>query len=74
MENPIKMDDLGPTPIFGNTHMIGSPSFGFLEQRPGRLGCKVSNFNAFPPTVVNQCEARNIGFQTYWLMASFPFL
>ncbi len=21
MENPIKMDDLGGTPIFGNTHM-----------------------------------------------------
>ena len=21
MENPIKIDDLGPTPIFGNTHL-----------------------------------------------------
>ena len=22
VENPIKMDDLGPTPIFGNTHLL----------------------------------------------------
>ena len=27
MENPIKMDDLGGTPIFGNTHILISTPF-----------------------------------------------
>ena len=32
MENPIKMDDLGVTIIFGNTHMAGyRGSFSFLQ-------------------------------------------
>ena len=31
MENPIKMDDLGKHPIFGNTHMWN---------REGRLTCR----------------------------------
>ena len=34
MENPIKMDDLGGTPIFGNTHIFQY----WLKYRPPNIG------------------------------------
>ena len=33
MENPIKMDDLGGTPIFGNTHFKGPSIFPVTHQQ-----------------------------------------
>ena len=35
MENPIKMDDLGGTPIFGNTHV--EPPFKSLTRNGNTL-------------------------------------
>ena len=47
MENPIKMDDLGGTPIFGNTHILDL-LFQVIYDELGSHGMNITMKNAPP--------------------------
>ena len=46
MKNPIKMDDLGGTPIFGNTHMNSDLGGGSILG--GKKTCEFPGIFLFP--------------------------